>query len=90
MSDERGLTPRQRIMLYLQFWLEAHAYGPTLRELASGVGMARNSVDWHLTVLERQGYVRRRNFAARTLELLIPIAFVHPEAPVRARKEVTA
>jgi repressor LexA len=66
------LTERQRqIWEYLESYVDAHGYPPTVREIGEAVGLASPStVHAHLANLERAGLLRRDRTKPRALELV--------------------
>jgi repressor LexA len=74
------LTWRQRKVLQaIRESVQQHGYPPSMREIADAVGLASTSgVSYHLSTLQKKGYLRSNNGRARTVELLLP---GHP--PVR-------
>jgi repressor LexA len=71
-EDETVLTERQRqIWEYLESYVDAHGYPPTVREIGEAVGLASPStVHAHLANLERAGLLRRDPTKPRALELI--------------------
>ncbi len=67
MSRE-PLTRRQRTVYdFIRNWCDGHGYPPTLREIASSIGVrSTNSVYNHLKILERKGYLKREDMKSRT------------------------
>jgi repressor LexA len=69
-------------MAFIRNWSERHGYPPSVREIATGVGLASpSSVTYHLTTLQELGLLRRG--AARSPRALDPIdepAGICPEA----------
>lgn len=67
MSRE-PLTKRQRTVYdFIRTWCDNHGYPPTLREIASSIGVrSTNSVYNHLKILERKGYLKREDMKSRT------------------------
>jgi repressor LexA len=66
-----GLTPRQRKVLeFIREYLEIHGYPPSIREIASHLGVSGTlGVVKHLKALERAGYLRRMPGSSRGLSL---------------------
>ena len=68
---------RQRIIDYIAATLRASGYPPSVREIASAVGLASTSaVHHHLTALEKDGYLERGATHSRALRLT-PTAALH-------------
>ena len=67
------LTDSQaRILRELESWILQRGISPTVRELAERVEMSAPSVNEQLQRLERNGYVKREAFKARSLTVLRP------------------
>ena len=65
---------KQRIIEYIAATLRARGYPPSVREIATAVGLASTSaVHHHLSALEREGYLERGATQSRALRLT-PIA----------------
>ena len=70
--DPATLSPRQRrIMDSIRASLEAKGYPPTMREIATAVGLASpSSVKYQLELLERKGFLRRDALSTRAIEIV--------------------
>jgi repressor LexA len=68
------LTPRQRsILTVIRDWVDEHGYPPTMREIGAAVGLASPStVAHHMTVLERNGFLRRDARGSRAVDIRTP------------------
>ena len=69
MSNSEGLTRRQgQILNFIQNWISAHGYPPSVREIGAAVGLSSSStVHKHLQALETKGFLRRRRNQPRAL-----------------------
>lgn len=68
---------KQRIIDYIAATLRLRGYPPSVREIASAVGLASTSaVHHHLSTLERDGYLERGATQSRALRLT-PTAALH-------------
>lgn len=67
------LTARQKeIFEFIQEHMELRERPPSMREIAKEFGFSStNGVSQHLDALERKGYIRRRKFISRGIELLM-------------------
>ncbi len=65
------LTVRQREVLeFIRKWFLRRGYGPTVRELAKGMGIhSPNGVMGHLDALQRKGYIKRQANLSRSIIL---------------------
>jgi repressor LexA len=70
-SPTPPLTPRQRqILAMIHDWVDRHGYPPTMREIASAVGLASpSSVAHQLRVLEEHGHIRRDARGSRAVDI---------------------
>jgi repressor LexA len=67
MSREPLTTRQQAVYDFIRNWCDVHGYPPTLREIASNIGVrSTNSVYNHLKILERKGYLTREDMKSRT------------------------
>lgn len=83
------LTVRQRQALeFIRKCLRLRGYGPTVRELAEGMGVhSPNGVMGHLNALERKGFIKRQANLSRSI-ILTEAAFPRKEGlPVTALLE---
>lgn len=81
---------KQRIIEYIASTLREHGYPPSVREIATAVGLASTSaVHHHLSALEREGLLERGATQSRALRLRPAAVFAaggadilaeHPEA----------
>jgi repressor LexA len=64
---------QQRILLVIRDFAQRRGYAPSLREIGEVAGLAsRSSVSYHLSILQRKGYLRRNAGRPRTIELRLP------------------
>lgn len=74
---KHDILRRQRIIDYIAATLRARGYPPSVREIATAVGLASTSaVHHHLTALEKDGYLERGATHSRALRLT-PTAALH-------------
>ena len=66
------LSPkRQRLIDFIHRFLVDNGYPPTIRDIQNGCGISSTSVvDYHLTILEKEGYIRRHPEVSRGIEIL--------------------
>ena len=83
------LTDRQREVLeFIRKCFRKRGYGPTVRELAKGVGIqSPNGVMGHLDALQRKGYIKRQANLSRSIILLESAASRKDGLPVAALLE---
>jgi repressor LexA len=61
---------RQQILDFIHHFWGENGYPPTVRDIQSGCGISSTSVvDFHLKVLEKEGYLRRRPEVSRGIDL---------------------
>jgi len=67
------LTPQQaRILEFIRSEIEHHNRPPSVREIALRFNLSStNGVSQHLDALARKGYIRRRRFISRGIDLLV-------------------
>jgi repressor LexA len=64
-------SKQERILSFLRHFLEEKDYPPTIRDIAAGCGISSTSVvDYNLSILEREGYIRRDRDISRGIELV--------------------
>lgn len=67
----RAVTARQQeILTYLRQVIEANGFAPSLREIADHFHMTVKGASDHIKVLERKGMLTRREFTARSIQLI--------------------
>jgi repressor LexA len=64
---EKGNERRRAIVRFARDFGRRTGYPPSLREIAEGVGLAVSSVSYHLSILERNGVLRRGPGQPRTI-----------------------
>ena len=69
------LSPRQSsILTVIRAWVDEHGYPPTMREIGAAVGLASPStVAHHMTILEKNGFLRRDARGSRAVDIRPPI-----------------
>ncbi len=81
----KELSAKQRSILeFINQFLSENSYPPTVRDIQSGCGISSTSVvDYHLEILEREGYIRRHHEISRGIELpnrvnkgLVPVPLI--------------
>ncbi len=67
----RALSAKQQcIMEFIHRFLADRSYPPTIRDIQGGCGISSTSVvDYHLSILEREGHIRRHPEVSRGIEL---------------------
>ncbi len=72
MPPKKTLRPKQkRILEFIQQFLDENGIPPTVRDIQRDCEISSTSVvDYNLRILERDGYLRRRQEIARGIELL--------------------
>ncbi|MFD0598720.1 transcriptional repressor LexA [Catellatospora coxensis] len=78
---------QQQILAAIHSWADRHGYPPTVREIASVVGLSSPStVAHHLSVLQQRGMIRRDGERPRAVDARAGVAAVdgllHASAPV--------
>ena len=81
------LTERQRrIFDYIESQIIEHGHAPTIREIGSRFSItSTNGVRTHLTALIKKGYVKKRQYISRGLELSRPLAMQVGRLPLVGR-----
>jgi repressor LexA len=67
-------TKKQRELLtYIEQFITEHGYSPSYREIMTGLNYTSvATVALHVTSLIKRGHLRKRDFSARSLELVKP------------------
>ncbi len=66
----RELTKRQNdVLKFIKEYAERENYPPTVREIGEHFKLAKSSVFDHLKLIEKKGYILRKDKSARSLEL---------------------
>jgi repressor LexA len=64
------LTEKQQAILdFIQDYLEAHQYPPSVREIGRNFGIYPATVQDHLAAIERKGFLKKKKFQSRTLSV---------------------
>lgn len=71
MPRKISFAKQEEILTYIKDFIGRYNYSPTVREIASGVGLkSPASVTTYLSSLEESGYIRRRPESPRTIEVI--------------------
>ena len=71
MMAKKMSSKQERILSFIQEFLEEHQYPPTVRDIQGGCEISSTSVvDYNLRILQREGYLKRQNEVSRGIELL--------------------
>jgi hypothetical protein len=83
-------TKKQRELLtYIENFINEHGYSPSYREIMSGLEYTSvATVSLHVNNLIRRGHLRKRDFSARSLEVVTPSEI--PPAPTITTNQVSA
>jgi SOS-response transcriptional repressor LexA len=57
------------VLRFIKSYIHRHGYGPTIREIAEGVGCAPSNAHRHVTKLAQAGKIRKRWHVARSIRL---------------------
>jgi len=61
---------RRQILDFIATFIDSKGYAPSVRDIAKGCGMRSSSLaQYHLNILEREGYVHRDRGISRSLRL---------------------
>jgi repressor LexA len=64
------LTEKQQAILdFIQDYLEAHQYPPSVREIGKRFGIYPATVQDHIAALERKGFLQKQRFQSRALSV---------------------
>lgn len=65
---------QQKVYEFIESYIEAKGFGPTVREIAEGLELSSPStVHVHLKTLEQKGYIVRDNLKSRSIALTRPL-----------------
>jgi repressor LexA len=64
-------SKQQQIIDFIRSFLVDRGYPPSIRDIMGGCGLSSTSVvNYNLTILEREGYIRRHHSVSRGIELI--------------------
>ena len=64
-------SKQQHIIDFIRSFLADRGYPPSIRDILGGCGLSSTSVvNYNLTILEREGYIRRHHSVSRGIELI--------------------
>jgi len=67
----RATDTRSRILTFIRHFLDRRGYAPTVRDIARGCNISTPSVvQYHLNMLEEQGFIRRDPEVFRSIQLV--------------------
>jgi repressor LexA len=65
------LTPRQTsVLTFLREFIAVKGYSPSVREVASWLGVTHQAAECHLAAIERKGAIRRDAHIARSIRVV--------------------
>lgn len=66
------ISPKtKQILHFITVFIEGKGYAPSVRDIVEGYAISSSSVaQYHLNVLERQGYIRRDREVSRSIGLV--------------------
>lgn len=68
---ERSTKKQKELLMYVDRFIKEHGYGPSYREVMSGMGYKSvSTVAVHIDGLIERGYLRKRDNSARSLEVI--------------------
>ena len=68
---ERSTKKQKELLQYVDAFIKEHGYGPSYREVMSGLGYKSvSTVAVHIDGLIERGYLRKRDNSARSLEVV--------------------
>lgn len=84
------LTPRQAdVLLLVRNHRHLHGYAPSIREMATSLGISRATIVSHIERLEKKGMIRRTKGCHRTIEVVEDVSGVKPKPPRQSKLEKT-
>jgi repressor LexA len=76
----KDLTEKQqKIIKFIRSYIEHNTYPPSYDEIAKYFKMKKPSVFDHLNAIQKKGYLRKKSYRARTLELTEKFPVVKPD-----------
>ncbi len=71
MAGHRLSERQQRMLEFIEQYVEEHGYPPSMRDIGRAVGISSTSVvDYNLNILVREGYLQRDERVSRGIELV--------------------
>jgi repressor LexA len=69
---QKTLTSKQeKVLDFVEFYLQKQGFPPTLREIGEAIGLANiNAVRGHLLAIEKKGYISKAPDRARSIQVL--------------------
>ena len=62
---------QKKIIDFIESFIDKYGYSPSVRDIAGGCGIASSTVaQYHLNILEREGYISRGRKVSRSIALL--------------------
>jgi SOS-response transcriptional repressor LexA len=75
-TDDRTVRPTKKqreLLAFIEQFIGAHGYSPSYREIMNGLGYnSVATVSLHVTSLIKRGHLRKRDYSARSLEVVTP------------------
>jgi SOS-response transcriptional repressor LexA len=80
-SEVRPSKKQRELLSFIEAFIAQHGYGPSYREIMNGVGYRSvSTVATHVDNLIKKGHLRKRDYSARSLEV-VSANDPTPEAP---------
>ncbi len=71
MSDERPSKKQRELLSFIDAFIKANGYGPSYREIMNGMAYKSvSTVATHVDNLITKGHLRKRDYSARSLEVV--------------------
>lgn len=81
--NERPSKKQRELLTFIAGFIKANGYGPSYREIMNGLGYKSvSTVATHVDNLITKGYVRKRDYSARSLEVVTQISEFNEEPKV--------
>ena len=61
---------QERVLNFIREYIEANQRPPTFTDIMNGVGIARNTAQYHVVVLEDKGWIETTPGIARSIKIL--------------------
>jgi hypothetical protein len=87
-STVRPTKKQHELLTYIEQFITEHGYSPSYREIMTGLEYTSvATVSLHVNNLIRRGHLRKRDFSARSLEVVTPSEI--PPAPKLTTNQVS-
>ena len=87
-TNIRPTKKQKELLLFIEEFITAHGYSPSYREIMAGLQYnSVATVALHVNNLIRRGHLKKRDYSARSLEIVQPVLKEESKVQIKQLKE---